>query len=285
MSDFLLSDQNVSWGEALHSAAEHLRKKGVDEADTDSRLLLQKVTGCSGNEIYMNRDCGLTLAQKAEYVKMVSMRGRRIPLQHITGETWFYGRRFLTDENVLIPRMDTEILVQESLKYIRKGMKVLDMCTGSGCIAVTISKEAGICVSASDISRKALDIAGKNAQINGADCIFTESNMFENINGKYDMIVSNPPYIKTQDIETLQEEVREHDPLSALDGGADGLNFYRIIAEKGKQYLNEKGRLILEIGYDQAEQVSELLNVHGFGKIEIIKDLNNLDRVVSAVIG
>ena len=282
MSVFNIQNEDISLRQAVLSAAEFLNKCGVEDADTDVMLLLEKAAGYSRNRYFMCRDEKMEPDAKAAFSKMVTKRGERIPLQHITGEAYFYGRRFIVDESVLVPRMDTEILVEEALKDIKPGMSVLDLCTGSGCIAVTLAKEADIKITASDISGRALDTAKKNALLNKADCEFVRSDMFENINSRFDVIVSNPPYIRRGDIGSLQEEVREHDPLNALDGGDDGLDFYRIISYEGKKHLYPHGRIYLEIGSDQAEAVSRLLSAAGFAEICVVKDLNGLQRVVKA---
>lgn len=282
MKKFDLPDENITLREALISAAAFLESRGVDDPQTDAMLLLEKASGYSRNQYFMRRDEHISEEQKKLFCDDISKRGERIPLQHITGEAYFYGRRFLVCGDVLIPRMDTETLIGEALKVIKPEMKVLDLCTGSGCIAVTIAKETGAHVTASDISQKALEIAKKNAELNGAEVTFIKSDMFKNIDSRFDVIISNPPYIKSEEIETLQEEVRGYDPRSALDGGDDGLDFYRAIASLGSEYLNPRGMLFLEIGSGQAGEVSDLLLENGFCGVRVAEDLNRLPRVVSA---
>jgi release factor glutamine methyltransferase len=283
MKMFSLNDENISLMRAYKAAADFLKKSGVDDPETDAMLLLEKASGYTRNEYFMRRDEKLPDTCKEIFCGMISKRAERIPLQHITGEAYFYGRRFLVNENVLIPRMDTEVLVEEALKEIRPGMDVLDMCTGSGCIAVTVAKESGADVTAADISVKALETAKENARLNNADCVFKESDMFESIEGCFDVIISNPPYIKRGDIAVLQEEVRSHDPLTALDGGDDGLDFYRTIATEGAKHLKSGGRLFLEIGAEQADDVVQILNAADLSDIRVKNDLNGLPRVVRAV--
>lgn len=282
MKRFELPDENTTLRQALSAAAAFLEIRGVDDPGTDAMLLLEKASGYSRNKYFMRREEIMQKEQKDAFCEMVSKRGMRIPLQHITGEAYFYGRRFLVNGNVLIPRMDTEILAGEALGYIKPGMRALDLCTGSGCIAVTVAKETGERVTASDISEKALETAKKNAALNEADIEFIKSDMFEKIDGRFDVIISNPPYIKSKDIEKLQEEVRGYDPARALDGGEDGLDFYRIIASEGKKYLKPEGMIFLETGSDQTEAVAALLTENGFLRVRVKEDLNRLPRVVSA---
>ncbi len=203
------------------------------------------------------------------------------PLWYCVGDTSFYGYDIKVDERVLIPRAETELLVYEAKKHLNQDKAVLDLCTGSGAIAIAINKETGANLTACDISEGALALAKENAQANGAEVNFIKSDMFENVNGKFDLIVSNPPYIKSAVIQTLQSEVKDFEPMIALDGGVDGLDFYRIIAKEAKSYLNKGGILLLEIGYDQANDVKALLE--GFWSVEIIKDYENNDRIIKAV--
>ena len=190
------------------------------------------------------------------------------------------GLDFFVNENVLVPRQDTECLVENVISYAND-KKILDMCTGSGCIIISVKKfvQTAECTGA-DISEKALEIALKNADLNNVPVSFIKSDMFENISEKYDIIVSNPPYIRPDVIKTLEPEVREHDPWLALDGGEDGLSFYRILAKEGKKYLNSQGMIFMEIGYDQGQAVKEIFESEGFVDIVIKKDLCKNDRVV-----
>jgi release factor-specific protein-(glutamine-N5) methyltransferase len=200
------------------------------------------------------------------------------PLQYLLGKAPFYGYEFKVNENVLIPRFDTEILVENAIKEIGdREVEVLDMCTGSGAIAITVQKNTKAIVSASDISSNALNVARENALNLGASVRFIESDLFENIEGTYDLILINPPYIPTSDIETLDSEVKNYEPKLALDGGVDGLDIYRRISESYLNYLNDNGVLMLEIGIGQSEQIKEL-----FGdKVTFISDYNNppIERV------
>ena len=191
------------------------------------------------------------------------------------------GLPFKVSPMVLIPRQDTETLVEEALKVIRPGMKVLDMCTGSGCILISILKNVtdveGLGV---DISKQVLNVAKENAKLNGVAAAFERSDLFEMVTDTYDVIVSNPPYIPTDDISGLMPEVAQFEPYQALDGKEDGLFFYRKIVKECRNYLKEDGRIFFEIGNDQGAAVSEMLNYAGFSKVRIIKDLAGNDRVV-----
>jgi len=194
------------------------------------------------------------------------------------------GYLFYVDEHVLIPRQDTETLAEEALKVLKPGMEVLDLCTGSGCILISLMKMCeGLYGTGSDISEEALEVARKNACRLEVNATFIRSSLFEHISGRYDLIVSNPPYIRTSVIQELQEEVRLHDPFIALDGKEDGLYFYREIIKAGGGYLKPGGYLMFEIGYDQGTEVASLMEKHGYRNIMVKKDLAGLDRVVSGM--
>lgn len=303
-----------------------LEQKGIPEAALDAWYLLEHVTGISRAQYFADGGKALDEAQETRYFVLVEKRGQRIPLQHLTGVQEFMGFSFLVNEHVLIPRQDTETLVEEALSVLKREAgpaRVLDMCTGSGCILLSVLKlmcrECGYRTAANssgkatgnvsgaesgrrtepvfsgsaggpliygtgaDLSGPALEVAAQNAVRLGVKADFCRSDLFENINGRFSMILSNPPYIRTAEIETLQEEVRFHDPPAALDGGADGLDFYRRIIRESRDYLLPKGYLMFETGYDQAAAVADLMKAAGFGRISVKKDLAGLDRVVSGV--
>lgn len=274
-----------------------LEAAGIEEAATDAWYLLEYVTGISRAAYYGEPDQIVEERQTKEYLECIEMRRKRIPLQHITGEQEFMGYPFYVNEHVLIPRQDTEVLVEEGVKVIHsKGreVKVLDMCTGSGCILLSILKMCPLAVGTGcDISDAALCVAKKNAKRLRVEARWVRSDLFEQwkVSGKcggqesmsdmrYDMIISNPPYIRTADIEELQEEVRVHDPRIALDGGEDGLDFYRKIIKDSIPYMEDGGYLLVEIGCDQGKDVAELMQSQGYQDIRIKKDLTGLDRVV-----
>ena len=221
------------------------------------------------------------------YMKLIEKRSTRIPLQYITGEQNFMGYDFDTAEDVLIPRMDTETLVETALKLVKDAdhnVDVLDMCCGSGCIGVSFglwNKNSRIVLA--DVSEAAIGLARRNvAKLCAGDDRFevVRTDLFEQISGKYDLILSNPPYIRSDVIETLMPEVREHEPHLALDGTADGLYFYRIIADKAREYIKDEGYVVFEIGNDQAEDVQYLLVDSGYDDIHVVQDLSGNDRVV-----
>ncbi len=268
-----------------------LRQAGIPEADLDAWLLLEDVTGISRAEALADPEQEISGPQADTYENYIEKRSQRIPLQQITGEQEFFGLSFFVNEQVLIPRQDTEILVEEALAFLRPGMRILDIGTGSGCILLSLLHEAGwrfseegadpVSGTGTDISRAALEVAEKNSDRLHLTADFRESDLFQNIDGTYELIVSNPPYIPTADIEGLQEEVRLHDPRPALDGGADGLALIRRIVAESPAYLNPGGALFLEIGCGQGEPAAALMADAGFTDIRIKKDLADLDRVVS----
>lgn len=221
-----------------------------------------------------------------EEIRIKAMFNRALrgePVQYIVGKWDFMGRHFIVTPDVLIPRSDTEILCERAIEYINKNgneLNVLDLCTGSGCIGISIACSAKKSnVTCSDVSNKALDVARQNARINGVDIDFILSDMLENCE-KYDVIVSNPPYIPSKTVETLDATVKDYEPRIALDGGDDGLDFYRIIAKDAKKHINCGGTIFLEIGYDQKISVSEIFQNEGYDNIECLRDYGGNDRVI-----
>lgn len=268
--------------------AEILAKAGIEEATLDAWYLLEYATGISKASYFGNPYREIEPSQAEQYESYIQRRSERIPLQHITGSQEFMGYNFEVNEHVLIPRQDTECLVEEALRFVKSDMKILDMCTGSGCILLSILKMAaerkklsGIQGTGVDISPEALKVAGRNAERLQIEANLLQSDLFEQVGEeKYSMIVSNPPYIRTKVIEELQDEVRLHDPWIALDGKEDGLYFYRRIIEKSIEHLTDGGMLLFEIGHDQGEEVSDLMKKAGYQEIAVKKDLAGLDRVV-----
>lgn len=261
--------------------AERLQQAGIGEALLDARLLLEAVCGTDQNTLLAHGDRPVTEQQKESYVNYIEQRSCHVPLQHITGYQEFMGLRFLVSPAVLIPRQDTETLVEEVMRFLHDGMRILDLCTGSGCILLSLLRYSNDCVGVgSDLSEDALLVAKENASLLGLEAEFVCSDLFEKIEGKYEIIVSNPPYIRSGDIPGLMEEVREHDPMMALDGGEDGLSFYRRIIAQAGSYLHFGGMLFLEIGADQAQEVAEYMRKAGYRDVTVCKDLAGLDRVV-----
>lgn len=271
-----------TYRELLQTAREFLNKNRVADADLDAWYLLTHVFGINRADFLMYGK-EETSKEKAElYKELVDKRASRIPLQYIIGQQAFMGLEFEVNENVLIPRQDTELLVEEILK-VCKNKSVLDVCTGSGCIIISLFKLGSLKKAvASDISNKALQLAKKNARRHDADISFIESDLFDKIVGNYDIIVSNPPYIRTKEYNSLMPEVKEHEPRQALDGGPDGLMFYKRIISNLNRFLNSGGYVFFEIGYNQGEAVKDLLIKEGFIDINIKKDYSDLDRIVYA---
>lgn len=276
--------------EAYRLGSTALDEAGISDAGTDAWILLEHVTGVSRTRYYVNPRQSLSEDEEKSYLSYIEKRKKRIPVQHLTGVQEFMGLEFLVNEHVLIPRQDTEVLVETVWKDLEPGMRVLDMCTGSGCILIslmkrmqTVSGEDGIHGVGVDLSREALQVAEANASKQNVGAVFVESDLFEQVEGTYDIIMSNPPYIRTSVINELQEEVKLHDPYTALDGKEDGLFFYREIIKRSKEYLKKGGRLYFEIGHDQGEDVKKLMEEAGFTQVTVKKDLAGLDRVVFGV--
>lgn len=273
-----------------------LKDAGVMDAAYDARELLKAAFGWNTEEYLLS--LGREIAddeesQAATFNRWIKKRASREPLQHILGYAWLMGLKFMVSPQVLIPRTDTEVLCEVVFKYEKnRNVKVLDLGTGSGCIAIVLKKIGGFkSVAASDVSVAALEMARENTKMHGVCIDFIQSDLFENVVVRkdgtdregFDIIVSNPPYISAASIETLSAEVRDHDPHLALDGGKDGLDFYRRIALGcRKKVLKSGGRLYLEIGFDQADAVMEILKRSGFCDITVFKDLAGWDRVVAA---
>ena len=271
----------MQYRELYRMGKDRLMEAKIPEAELDARLLLEEVCGTDRNDLLVHGDREIAPEQSERYLDFIHRRQKHEPLQQITGYQEFMGLRFKVTPDVLIPRQDTETLVEEVMRYVHDGMHILDMCTGSGCILLSLLKYSNDCEGTGcDISEPALKVAEENAKELSLNASFVQSNLFENISGKYEFIVSNPPYIPTGVIPTLMEEVRDHEPVSALDGREDGLYFYREIVEKAGEYLYPGGMLFFEIGYDQAEKVSSLMRQAGYQEVTVCKDLAGLDRVV-----
>lgn len=271
----------MTYREAIETGTKILETEHIADAKIDAWYLLQMACKIDRNFYYLHEEEELTAEQQSAYEITVHKRAEHVPLQYIIGEQEFMGLKFKVNSNVLIPRQDTETLVEEALRVAKSGMKVLDLCTGSGCIIISLAKNvADIQCMGSDISKQALLVAKENAKLNEVEVEWQRSDLFENITGTFDLIVSNPPYIPTDEIPGLMPEVRDFEPVDALDGKEDGLYFYRIIIEKSPGFLNPEGYLYLEIGYDQGEAVSAMMRQSGYTQVEVVKDLAGNDRVV-----
>ena len=268
---------------ALLYGSNFLKSKGIESYNLDSRLLLMEVCKMTRIELCTMPEKLLSYDDFLKYHTLLEQRGENKPVQYILNRCEFMSLDFYVDESVLIPRPDTEVLVELVIQHIRDKSyrSLLDIGTGSGCIPISVGNYSGLKqIAAIDISPTALQVAQKNAKQHNIEIDFILGNLFKNITQKYDVIVSNPPYIQTSVIETLDSNVKDYEPILALDGGADGIKFYREITTKSTAYLNTNAMLFFEIGYDQGEAVSKLLKEHGFGGVTIIKDLAGLDRVV-----
>ena len=271
----------MKYREAMQEGEKILQEAGIVDAKNDAWLLLAMECKVDDTYYYMHMEEELMSEQQDEYRVVIRKRAEHVPLQYITGEQEFMGLPFKVNSNVLIPRQDTETLVEEALKVIRPGMKVLDMCTGSGCILISILKNVlnveGV---GCDISKQALIVAKENAKLNNVVATFERSDLFDHVTETFDVIVSNPPYIRTEEIATLMPEVCQFEPVGALDGKEDGLFFYRKMIAESSKYLNPNGVILFEIGYDQGQDVSLMLKEAGYQDVQIVKDLAQNDRVV-----
>lgn len=272
---------NTIW-ENCQAGTRRLAENGIENADWESRALICDQLDLSLGDFLIHKSDPMDEAASALFEQNISRRCAHVPLQHILGKAYFYGLEFYVSPSVLIPRPETELLVEQALKSLHAGMSVLDLCTGSGCIAITVSTQCpGIKTDASDVSSEALEVARKNADASKAPVNFIQSDLFEGITTQYDMILSNPPYISQAEMQTLMPEVKDHDPHLALYGGIDGLDFYKKITANAPAHLNPDGILMMEIGAGQAYDVSTLLKENDFTDIQIIQDLNGLDRIVT----
>lgn len=255
------------------------RFKQFDIGVYEAKLLLSRYFDMSIGMLYT-----IDISE-SDYKNIMSIVSRRInhePLDIIFGKTCFYGRDFIVTSDVLSPRLDSEVLIEVSKDVIKSDDIVLDLCSGSGALGITIKLETGADVTLSDISAKTLKVASDNAKFHGVDVRYVQGDLFENISDKFNVIISNPPYIKTSVVNELDEEVKRFDPILALDGGVDGLDFYKRIIQEAKGYLKNNGYLIFEIGYDQAQSVSDILIQYGYELLKVVKDYGGNDRVVVA---
>lgn len=285
----------MTYGELYEYGKHALGAAGVAEAALDARLLLEYICRTDRNELIVHADRGRSGMEEQFYRTVIEKRAGRVPLQHIVGGQEFMGLWFRVNEHTLIPRQDTEILVEEAMRHLGDGMRILDLCTGSGCILLSLLKYSNECEGVGiDLSGEALMVAGENAEQLGIKATFLEGDLFAPLaeftsdrttDRLFDMIVSNPPYIETAVIGTLMPEVREHEPFMALDGGEDGLRFYRRIIAEAPAHMRKGAHLLFETGCGQGEAVASLMRAAGFGQVGIYKDYAGLDRVVSGVKG
>jgi len=262
-----------------------LTQADVPDASVDAWYLLEHVTGLTRASYLVKEEDEMPKEQITHYESLILQRAERIPLQYITGVQEFMGFEFLVSRATLIPRQDTEVLVEEAVKYA-SGKRVLDLCTGTGCIIISLAKLTTLSRAVgSDLMEEAVQTAKKNAKRLNADVEFYCGDLFAALPDyeRFDIIVSNPPYIPSSELKQLMPEVQKHEPMTALDGESDGLAFYRRIIREAGNYLTKNGRIMFEIGCEQAEDVSKLLADEGFQDIYVRKDYAGLNRVVSAV--
>ena len=269
----------VKLRDAYKKAQEILKENGIEDFKPDAFFLIEGIFKVKRAELLSDKEVDFTVLEKA-----LERRIKGEPCAYITGETEFMGLPFKVNKNVLIPRQDTENLIELLLERTKKGAKVLDLCTGSGCIGISLKKYIeNSSVTMVDVSDEAIKVAKENAQLNNAevkiikDDVLKPSFEYE----KYDLIVSNPPYIEKEVVETLEKTVKDFEPRLALDGGKDGLVFYRKIAKDFKKYLKTNGRIAFEIGYNQGDTVFKILEENQYKNIEVIKDYNNNNRIVT----
>lgn len=283
-----------TYKELLDEGIRILSAAAIEEARLDAWLLLEYAADISRAWYFAHMDEPVNVERSSEYLELCGQRAKHIPLQHLTHQAYFMGYEFFVDDRVLVPRQDTEVLVETAIRHLegKKAPRILDMCTGSGCILLSLLMEIpGASGTGADISEDALRVAERNRESLHLEerALLIQSDTFSadyfqknsgNTGLEYDMLISNPPYIPTADIEELMEEVRFHDPQIALDGKEDGLYFYEKISAQAGGYLKPGGWLMYEIGCEQGNDVSQIMRKNGFTNIEVIRDLAGLDRVV-----
>lgn len=262
----------------VQAAKEHLEENGIHDAGSDIWLLLE-AAGMDRQTWLLQADAEADPELVRRFLAFLERRCRREPVQYILGEAWLYGRRFCVTPDVLIPRPDTEILIGEAMKRLQDGMRILDLCTGSGCILLSLLGRGGVTGCGSDLSEAALAVARENGRRLGLEAQWVCSDLFADVTGPFDIIVSNPPYIASDVLPALEPEVRLHEPVMALDGGPDGLGLLRRIIRDAGRYLQKDGWLLLEIGYDQGRSVPALLQAAGYRQISVVRDFAGHDRV------
>ena len=276
----------MTYRECYEKGCHILNEAGIEESTLDARLLLEAVCGTDRNDLLAHGEQPVMSQAEEKYLNWIRQRAEHIPLQQLTGEQDFMGLTFSVNEHVLIPRQDTEILVEEVLKELHDRMRILDMCTGSGCILLSLLHYSNDCEGLGvDLSAEALEVAGRNVlkvltPEKAEHAHFLQSDLFEKVEEKFEIIVSNPPYIASAEVEKLMPEVRDHEPRMALDGTEDGLHFYRRIIKEAGKHLVSSGMLFFEIGYDQGQAVSELMRAGGYREVQVVQDYAGLDRVV-----
>lgn len=272
----------MTYKELLLEGEKKLKQNQMEDAITDAWLLLEYVTGMDKQTYFLSMNETVETDKTEDYYSHIKRRCEHVPLQYITGEQNFMGLEFEVNPHVLIPRWDTEILVEKTMKLLQGEERILDMCTGSGCIMISLLKQYPKCRGIGvDISEKALQVAKRNAKRHLVSADWICSDLFCAVTGSFDVIVSNPPYIPTDIVKTLMPEVAEHEPVGALDGKEDGLFFYKKLIPESKHFLKKGGWILMEIGCEQGEAVSKLMRDNGFSDVTVEQDYSGKDRVVS----
>ena len=274
--------------EAIKHYKESFMRLGLEpnEAEAEAKHALSSIIGCDISDLYLKGREQVTDTQQFRMNELLKRRAEGTPLAYILNERWFMGLKFYVDKNVLIPRQETELLAETAIQLLRFNSysSVLDLCTGSGCVAISVAKYSHAAVTAADISPQALEVAGRNARDIGVKLRLIEGDLFENISDSFDIITANPPYVDKRTYEGLMREVRDFEPRLALVAADNGLAFYRRIAAAAPKHLNLGGRLLMEIGDEQGEAVADILKQAGFSDIRITKDYSGNDRLASAVL-
>ncbi len=270
-----------SYEKLLEFGRGYLQEREIPDGELDAWYLLEHLLEKDRSWYFLHMKEEADQGLEEEYNTLIKKRGRHVPLQQITKKAYFMGLEFKVNSHVLIPRQDTEVLVEEAAKRLKKDAKILDLCTGTGCILLSLlynrDRLNGVGV---DISPEALEVARENSRLLHIPATFLRSNLLNQVEETFDLIVSNPPYIPRDVIEGLMEEVRDYEPRLALDGGEDGLDFYRRITCEAGEYLKPGGWLMMEIGQDQADDVRNMMEAAGYEEIQVVQDLAGLDRVV-----
>ena len=272
----------MKYRELLSYGASEL-KDGVSSPEVDARELLLHAFDMSLEQYVSRADEDADKDGEKRFFELIERRKNCEPLQYITNKAYFYGREFYVNDSVLIPRLDSETLIEYAIG-LGRDMRILDICTGSGCLLLTLLKETGGSGVGTDISKEALEVAKINAKRLEVDADFEIADItYGIIREEFDLIISNPPYIKTGDISGLDTEVKDHEPILALDGGDDGLNFYRRIVLDAPKFMKSGAHIVFEIGYDQADDVKKILEESGYDEVKIIKDLSGNPRVATGI--
>jgi len=273
--------KDLTIGKLLNWARDILTEADIENPGLNAELITSHVLNLKRLDLYLKSGESVELSQKNLIHEMLDRRCKEEPLQYILGETEFYGYKFFVDPSVLIPRPETEYLVEKVITSSRQAKSILEIGTGSGCISISLIKNlTQATVTATDLYSEALEMAKRNAELNNVSVRFLCSDIYSQVTGKYDVIVSNPPYIRETDYRNLPAEIKKYEPGTALLANEDGLFFYRKILEKAGKYLNKNGKIYLEIGHDQADKIKLIAEKNDFRNIELIQDLNGFDRIM-----